>query len=410
MPTKNRSQSQKNEEFAPIVPLVPRKHDSDDNDKSNFITFELMVIAGSNAAGKYKKTVRLFDDGSPDEFIKMMDDLDDIYKQNKIDDAPDQNALIESILKGNSKENYLMFMSEERGTDTSGNLNTITKEMLTKVMNKMKMEVFPYRALDRQKSWMKRKMRKPDSLSVRRLSGAVSRMNDKLTYFPKAKVSDKFSEKDMLELIEWALHPKYREHFDKQGFVPTDNSREDLIKEAEIVEREFLSNKNKNSNNRTNKHKNSNKRKTSENKEGKKYCSKCGWNNTHEDSGCWKQHPELRPGSNKRSKKNKSTEEMNLIEERNQLINRINKSFEKKLAKTCEESSEDEEDQASKRKQKKKTKKKMVSFNSRIPKKNDTLEDENKAYNNALKKRKYPSESEMFPESETESDESTVSE
>ena len=103
---------------------------------------------------------------------------------------------------------------------------------------------------------------------------------------------------------------------------------------------------------------------------------------------------------------------MNLIEERNQLINRINKSFEKKLAQTCEESSEDEEDQASKRKQKKKTKKKMVSFNSRIPKKNDTLEDENKAYNNALKKRKYPTEREMFPESEseTESDDSTVSE
>ena len=62
---------------------------------------------------------------------------------------------------------------------------------------------------------MKRKMRKPDDLSVRWLSGAVSRMNDKLIYFPKAKSSDKFSEKDMLELIEWALHPKYREHFDK---------------------------------------------------------------------------------------------------------------------------------------------------------------------------------------------------
>ena len=117
MPTKNRSQNQKNEEFEPIVPLVLKKHDSDDNDKSNFITFKLMVIAGSDAAGKYKKTMRLFDDGTPDEFIKMMDDLHDIYKQNKIEDAPDQNALIESVLRGNSKENYLTFMEEERGTN-----------------------------------------------------------------------------------------------------------------------------------------------------------------------------------------------------------------------------------------------------------------------------------------------------
>ena len=92
---------------------------------------------------------------------------------------------------------------------------------------------------------------------------------------------------------------------------------------------------------------------------------------------------------------------MNLIEERNQLINRINKSFEKKLAKTLEEPSEDEEDQTSKKKQKKK--KKMVSFNCRIPRK-DTLEDENQAYDDAVKKRKYPTEKEMFSDSETESE------
>ena len=67
----------------------------------------------------------------------------------------------------------------------------------------------------------------------------------------------------MLELIEWALYPKYCEHFDKQGFIPTDNTREDLIKEAEIVEREYLSNRSKN--NRTNKHKSNNKRKKAKN-------------------------------------------------------------------------------------------------------------------------------------------------
>ena len=83
----------------------------------------------------------------------------------------------------------------------------------------------------------------------------MSRLDDKLIYFPKTKASDKFSEKDMLELIELALHPKYREYFDNQGFISTDNTREDLIKEAEIVEREYLANKSESNDNRTNKHK-----------------------------------------------------------------------------------------------------------------------------------------------------------
>jgi len=227
-------------------------------------------------------------------------------------------------------------------------------------------------------------------------------LNDKLIYFPKAKATDKFSEKDMLELIEWALHPKYREHFDKQGFIPTENTREDLIKEAEIVEREYLSNKKRTNNNRTNKHKPSNKRKTSGNSEGRKYCSKCGWNNTHEDSGCWKQHPELRPGSNKRSKKNnKSTEEVNLIEERNKLLTRINKSFARKIARAHEDTSETESEASKESAPKRKRKNKMVSFNTRIPKKGDTLEEENHAYNKAIKKQKYPTENEIFSDSDS---------
>ena len=143
MSTKNHSQNRKNEDFEPVVPLVPPKPTSDTEDRSNFITFEVKVIAGSESAGKFKKNVWLFDDGTPDEFIKLLDDLHNIYKQNKIDDAADQNALVESILKGNLKENYLSFMEEIHGVNEEGNLNNITKEMLDQAIDKMKMEIFP---------------------------------------------------------------------------------------------------------------------------------------------------------------------------------------------------------------------------------------------------------------------------
>ena len=65
-------------------------------------------------------------------------DLNDNYKQNKIEEPEDQNTLIESKLKGNSKEIYLTFMEEIRGTDSAGNLKDITDDMLDKAMEKMK--------------------------------------------------------------------------------------------------------------------------------------------------------------------------------------------------------------------------------------------------------------------------------
>ena len=146
------------------------------------------MVAGSDAAGKYKKHVQLFEDGSPDQLIKICDELDEIYTQNKIESPPNQHALVESVLRGESKETYLTLMEEARGTDARGNKNPIDENMLTTAMNKLREMVFPYRALDKQKIWMKRRMRKPDDLPVRRVSGAVPRMNDKLVYFPGQKL------------------------------------------------------------------------------------------------------------------------------------------------------------------------------------------------------------------------------
>ena len=102
MPNQNRSWKAENDKFQPIVPLVPPKPSSDAQDRTNFITFELKVIAGSNSAGKFKKQVRLFDDGTPDEFITILNDLDDIFRQNKVEKPEDQNALIDLSKKADS--------------------------------------------------------------------------------------------------------------------------------------------------------------------------------------------------------------------------------------------------------------------------------------------------------------------
>ena len=86
-----------------------------------------------------------------------------------------------------------------------------------------------------------------------------------------------------------------------------------------------------------------------------------------------------------------------------QLLEKINRSFARKVARADKKYLDSEEALA-----KNKKNKKMVSFNTRIPKKDDTLDDENDAYEQAVGDKFYPNEKEIF--SDTESDCSTDSE
>lgn len=131
MVTRKSSKKKENDDIEAVVPLLSMKHVSNNETRAHYITFEVKVMAGSDTAGKYKKYVRPFGDKTPDRLIKICDELDEIYTQNKIIKPTDQHTLVESVLRGESKEAYLTFMEEVCGTDEEGNRNDITEDMLT---------------------------------------------------------------------------------------------------------------------------------------------------------------------------------------------------------------------------------------------------------------------------------------
>ena len=45
----------------------------------------------------------MFEDGTPDQLIKICDELDEIYTQKKIQEPVDQHTLVESVLKRRNK-------------------------------------------------------------------------------------------------------------------------------------------------------------------------------------------------------------------------------------------------------------------------------------------------------------------
>ena len=68
----------------PIIPLIVETEDPKEMDKSKYICMELKIrVAGANNF-TYKKYIKKFKEGTPQEFIDMLKCLDEIWTQNSV--------------------------------------------------------------------------------------------------------------------------------------------------------------------------------------------------------------------------------------------------------------------------------------------------------------------------------------
>ena len=159
----------------PVLPLVPERLSTKEEDKSKFVTFELKAQVGQPDTGtKYKKTVRKFDEGTAQQWIDVLRDLQEIWKQNSIQDGSDRAATVRVIVKGESMVAFEAALEEVR-QDENGVEQPLTENHVQEALNAVLASVFPHRALEIQKLWMNRRMYKPAELSTRQTAAVINR-------------------------------------------------------------------------------------------------------------------------------------------------------------------------------------------------------------------------------------------
>ena len=108
-------------------------------------------------------------------------------------------------------------------------------------------------------------MKKLSHMKYRLLQSKILKMNRSLPLFPGAKPEDRFSSKEILEILEFTLPQKWRSKFDLDNYVPTNHDRKRLLQECEALERnkpDETNQKNKNKKAKTDGNKPQNKTKT----------------------------------------------------------------------------------------------------------------------------------------------------
>jgi hypothetical protein len=286
-----------------ILPLSRKYKTDDDQDKTRFIQLELKVRAGAAAStSSYKKTMRVFELGTPQEWLDLIQDVKEVWRQNSVNGPHDRAGILAALLRGDTLTTFETALEEARrgrvggGVEQEAGVQALSVEHVEQAISAVSTTVFPHRALETQRQWMQRHMKKPRDMSARNTSAAISRINNCLPMFPHGSQASKFSEKEIVELFEWSLPERWQKKLSVKGFDPSQHTREELIDQCEILERhepEYESEKAEN--NKNNKNKNSKFRKTETNKKkgdgresGGYFCKECGPNDTHSTVKCFK--------------------------------------------------------------------------------------------------------------------------
>jgi hypothetical protein len=214
----------------------------EDEHPTERISYLLKQRAGSTGATAttYKVYVHRFCEGTVQQWITLRKAIDEIWTQNGIISPSDRLATVRAILRGESLTIFNATIEElKSGTDDTGEDTIVptSNESVLAGIHAVAETVFPFRALTNQKLWMRRGMKKPKELSFRKTAAAVGRLNNALPLFPKASATDKFSDEEIVELLEWSIPQSWRTKFDLDGYIPTESNKARLITECEILER-----------------------------------------------------------------------------------------------------------------------------------------------------------------------------
>ena len=200
------------------------------------VQFTLKVKQGTGPKEPvYKIKVTRFHSGTVDEWIDILDALDEIWKQNSLNKPNDMECVLKLVVRDEALTTYEASIDDQRQDDDG--ILPLTADMIYKGLEEVSVQVFPHRALENQKFWMRRFVTKPRSMTVRQLFAGLTKMNFKLSRFPGGSEKDYFSAQELLGIVEFALPKTWQSKFDLQGYTPTLHDKLRLIQECEAIER-----------------------------------------------------------------------------------------------------------------------------------------------------------------------------
>jgi hypothetical protein len=167
--------------------------------------------------------------------MEVITGLKEVWAQNSITVPTDMSNTAMAILKGDSLTSYETAMEDNpTSLDDESLMVPMTEQHIDNAFLVATNQIFPYCALESQKQWMSKYARKPYEMGAKQF---VTRINNYIPFFPNATVLSKYSEEELLNILEFAVPPHWKKAFDLRDYLPTSDDKARFISECERVER-----------------------------------------------------------------------------------------------------------------------------------------------------------------------------
>ena len=145
--------------------------------------------------------MKKFEEGNPQEWINLLKDLEEIWKQNSIEGGTDRVSTVRALARGESLTAFESAL-QDSWMNEAGKEEEITIEHVKIALEAVTTTVFPHpRALEIQKLRMNHRMFKPTELTTSQTAAAITRLNNCLPLFPGGSDAFKFTEQKIVGLL-----------------------------------------------------------------------------------------------------------------------------------------------------------------------------------------------------------------
>ena len=268
----SKDDSKGNRKVKPILPLVPEDDDLEYGDSTKVSTFKLRTVPADADSAKYSFAIPIMDGTrSVRQAINWYNRTKKLFRGLDLTDCEAKDNLIKELVKDAPLAAYTAAITSRRAMawanardsaetlapardTTAGETAVAYRERIERVraavpepaidddmidhgLGSVIESVCPYKALEKQKRYMRRFMRKPADMLTRNYVNHIIRMNnEEIPCLPPFLPDQGLSEDEIVDIVLYGVPKSWINKMDEHDFDPLAHSLEELISFCERLE------------------------------------------------------------------------------------------------------------------------------------------------------------------------------
>ena len=213
-----------------VVPPIPYERLEKKNyAQGEYITLKLRTVPNDEGSATHDLIVPYFSTGTPEEWLRWKRDLGRVLQGQNVTTGPGKYNMTRRLLEGDALAAFNV------AATTHGNE---TNENFLRSIDDMTAHIFPARALQMQKRFMRRFLRKPAGIKTREFVARVNEMNNFLREFPlpNGEAATALPKDEILDLLEFGVPNSWQKQFLMPQFDPQAHTVMEFVEFCERIE------------------------------------------------------------------------------------------------------------------------------------------------------------------------------